>query len=532
MKKTHWLLVVLSIFLPLAANAQFPTNNPLVDASQKLGTAGLTSSSIADKAGWAFKQTGTRIYVKKYVEPLGDDANERATFEEAITAIIGQYEGVAKEIKQSNDPATALAFSVAILHSVASGSELDDNAFLALAGRLRATLSSVKATDLQKQEFYEWALCCSGIVVSLGAASQDEESKKKVRTMAEAQLIILLGAKLDQISLKGSQVSIKASAPIAETSKPPGRPDSGGTAPGFGFSLPTGWTTNSGWYVAEIRRDGDVSMAQVRIVPAVPASGSFSDALRAAWKKYVPEELQNKAGGMVFRRYIGSGLFAQFVCGSGPEKGKTWDSMFTVFLIDCGTMWQPVVVAQTWTDTYSQFPAGANLSASLSFGSTADLAEVFLRTLTCSGMKSKPIVDKATMVGDYNYGSSSALNFENVYTGATAMKVISYGGTLHLKADGTFADTFSSASGFVGATTFSSAKGKGKWVIDTDILVLNYTEYDQGDSYKRKQKKYRISGVVVFSSGEKVVVLKDSLETPINAVTVQDRSEYYSTLRK
>ena len=172
------------------------------------------------------------------------------------------------------------------------------------------------------------------------------------------------------------------------------------------------------------------------------------------------------------------------------------------------------------------------MSASFSFGSTADLAEVFLRTLTCTGIKSKPIVDKATMVGDYNYGSSSALNFENVYTGATALNVISYGGTLHLKADGTFSDTYSSASGFVGATTFRGAKGKGHWLIQGDILVLNYTEYDQGDSYKRKEKKYQISGVVLFSSGEKVVVLKDSLDTPINAVTVQNRSEYYSTAKK
>jgi len=508
-------LFLLCLLVPAIACGQIPTDNPLVAASQRIGLEGLGTESAADVTGWAFKPTGGRVFLKKYVKSLSEDASERSALEQSIVIIIDRYEGVARDLKQTNDPATAMAFSVAVLVSVAGESDLDDEAFLALAGRFRKVLSQVQATDRQKQEFYEWALCSSGMVLAIAGTAADEAGKKKLRTLAEAQLAILVGAKLEQISLKGAEVAIKA-AP-------------GGTAPGFGFSVPEGWKQNSGWYVAEKRNGSDLAMAQVRIVPAVPATGTFSDALRAAWKQYVPEEFQAKASGMVFRRYVGDGLFAQFVCGKAEEKGKSWSTLFTVFLIDCGSAWQPVVVAQTWEDVETKHPMGASISADLSFPGTADLAEVFLRTLTCAGARGKPLAEKTSLVGDFFYGSYSSLQWENIYTGATSTTVVSYGGSLSMKEDGSFADTFGSASGQAGSPQIRSAKGKGKWAIEGDLLVLTYSEYDQGDSYVRKEKKYRIAGVVVFPGGERVLVLKSSPEQPVNAVTVMDRSEYFST---
>jgi hypothetical protein len=508
--------VLLCLLAPAAAPAQVPADNPLVAASQKFGLEGLTKESAAEVAGWPFKPAEKRVFLKKFVKSTSEDAGERAALEQAILTVIERYEGVAKDLKQSNDPATAMAFSVAVLYSVAKEAELDDAAFLALAGRFRKALGEVKATDRQKQEFYEWSLCSSGMVAALAGTATGDEAKKNLKALAEAQLVILLGAKLEQISLKGAEVAIKASA-------------AGGTAPGFGFTVPEGWKQNSGWYVAEKRLGSDLSMAQVRIVPAVPATGTFSDALRAAWKAYVPEEFQGKASGMVFRRYVGDGLFAQFVCGKAQEKGKSWNTLFTVFLIDCDTAWQPVVVAQTWEDLDTKTPIGGSLSADLSFGGTADLAEVFLKTLKCEAAKGRPLAEKASLVGDYSFGAGSSMQWENIYTGATSMTIVSYGGTLSLKADDSFSDTFVSASGEAGSAKFRGAKGKGKWALEGDLLVLTYSEYDQGDSYVRKEKKYRIAGVVVFPDGERVIVLKDSLEQPVNAVTVMDKSEYYST---
>ncbi len=517
------LLFLFVLLAPATSFGQLPADNPLVAASQKIGIEGLAKESADDSAASAFKPAAGRVFLKTYVNSMTEDASERSALEESIVTIVDRYEAAAKELKQTNDPATAMAFSVAVLYSVAKESELDDEAFLALAGRFRKALGGVTATDRQKQEFYEWALCSSGMVLAIAPTAKDEEGKKKLRTLAETQLAILVGANMKQISLKGAKVAIKAAAPVADAAAP------GGTAPGFGFSVPDGWKQNSGWYVAESRNGSDLAMAQVRIVPAMPATGTFSDALRTAWKKYVPEEFQAKASGMIFRRYVGDGLFAQFVCGKAEEKGKSWSTLFTVFLIDCGQAWQPVVVAQTWEDLATKNPLGGSMSAEFSFPGTADLAEAFLKTLTCPGARGKPFADKASLVGDFFYGSYSSLQFENVYTGATTTTVVSYGGSLSMKEDGSFADTFGSASGQAGAPQIRSARGKGKWTIEGDLLVLAYSEYDQGDSYVRKEKKYRIAGIVVFPDGERVLVLKDLLDQPVNAVTVMNRSEYFST---
>lgn len=516
-------LFLFALLAPAAASAQIPADNSLVAASQRIGLEGLTKESAADLPGWAFRPTGGRVFLKTYVESLSEDASERTALEASLVTIVKRYETAAAELKQTNDPATALAFGVAVLYSIARESELDDEAFLALAGRFRKALGGVKATDRQKQEFYEWALCSAGTVLSIAPTAKDEVGKKKLRTLAEAQLAILVGAKLKQISLKGVKVSIKAEAPDVEG------PAAGGTAPGFGFSVPEGWKQNSGWYVAEKRDGSSLAMAQVRIVPAMPAAGTFSDALRAAWKRYVPEEFQAKASGMVFRRTVGDGLIAQFVCGKAEEKGKSWSTLFTVFLIDCDSAWQPVVVAQTWEDVETKNPMGGSLSAEYSFPGTADLAEVFLKSFTCAGAKGKPFAEKASLVGDFFYGSYSSLQWENIYTGATSTTVVSYGGSLSLNGDGSFADTFGSASGQAGSPQIRSAKGKGKWAIEGDLLVLTYSEYDQGDSYVRKEKRYRIAGIVVFPAGERVLVLKGLLDQPVNAVTVMDKSEYFST---
>ena len=59
--------------------------------------------------------------------------------------------------------------------------------------------------------------------------------------------------------------------------------------------------------------------------------------------------------------------------------------------------------------------------ASTSYAATAELAERFIATLRCPAAKGRPLVVKDALVGDYSYGSSSSLQWENIYTGATSM---------------------------------------------------------------------------------------------------------------
>jgi len=465
-----------------------------------------------------------------------ETAEERKVMEEAIGGVIDGYEEALKAEKFANDGAQSLGFAVGILHTIATGKELKEEAFPALADRFRATLDIPavrQATDAQKQEFYEWTLCSVGLVAVLSSQMTEEAEKAKLVQLAEAQLQLLIGVSSKSLTIDGGTITLTTSkAPTTNANPEP--PTTGGLAPGFSVTMPQGWEQKDGWYIARHRdkpEDSVVISALVRFPPAVPAQGNFSEAIRAAWDKHIPAEGKGKASGMIYRRYIGDGLVSQFVFARVREAGQQADTYFTLFMIDCGSTWQPMVVAFTYQDTDS-FSAGADFSSQFSYPKCADMAEVFLAQLRCPAAKDRPLVDKTGVIGSYHFGSGSSMQWENIYTGATAMTFVSYGGTLDLKSDGTFNYTYSSASGVAGAAKFAGIKASGTWRIERDVLVCKYSTYDQGDSYKRTEDRYRIAGIVSFSDGNKVIVLKSKLDVPINAVTVTDSSEYYSTKKK
>lgn len=512
------------------------SENPILKLSQKIGETGLSAKPAPEISPLKFKPSGKRLIVKPYAAEIGSTAEERDALESAMISLFESYEGIAKEIEVENDGALALGFSVAILYSVAKGSELDDAAFLTLSERFQSTFNTdeiKKIPDLKKQEFYEISLCTSSLVLALNAAVQDEDGKAKMKELAKAQLKLLLGIEIEQISLNGEKVSIKGISKTSDT-KTVTSP-TGETPKDFSYTLPSGWVDENGWKsgsLVEARSGGgnDVTSAHVRFLPAMKPSGSFSDALRKAWADGVPDPLKKSASGMVYRRYLGDGIVADFIFAIGKDGVNKLDASYTVYLLDLGSVWLPMVVAQTYVDAYDG--PGGDMSAGFSFGKSADLAEVFYKSFQCPSAKNRVFVDKASVVGDYSYGTSSSLQWENIYTGATSMTFVSYGGTLNIKADGSFTYTFVSASGQVGAAKFGNAKGAGKWRIERDLLICDYTSYDQGDSYKRTKETYRIAGLVQFSDGQKVIVLKTKLDLPMNPVTVSDRTDYYSTKKK
>jgi hypothetical protein len=509
--------------------AQVPQNNPLLNASQKIGEQGLTTESAEKVEGWAFKPSGSRILVAKYASAFGDDEAQRKTFAEAIVSVIESYEEAVKELKQSNDPATALAFSFSALYGIANGYSDDDDSMTRLAARFRKQLAGVKATDLQKQEFYEFALssCCSTLILA-AMVEEEKGDLSKIKTVAAAQIKALIGADLNQITVKGKEFTIKGSAaPVATTT--------GGYAPGFAFSTPAGFTLNAGWYAKTLteRRNisNELSNAFIRLLPAIPAKGNIGDALSSLWKTAMPQEMAGKAGGMIYRRYVGNKLIAQFISGSGREKGRRTDTLFTLMLVDCKSHWQPVVIAQNYEDQ-GDFIAGEDMSAGFSYPKTWSFAEEFLATFRCAGSEGQPLATKEALAGNYEYGSGGTQNWVNIYTGATSMTFSSYGGELNLNVNGTFTWRISTASGAVGATTFRGATGSGSWKIEGDILACKYEKYDQGDGYKVKEAKYRIAGITNFSDGVKVAVLVSELNRPVSPVSLSDSSYWHSTKKK
>lgn len=528
-------------FLALVAstNAQLaPANNPVVDAIGRIGSTGLKDSSKPAKSPTLFKASGKREFLDNYLAAAYETQELRDGVKPVFEKLFESFDTTAKTAGFANDASGAVAFSVALLHSLATKSELDDQAFMVLIDKLQTTLDvpTVRnATDKQKQEAYEWAICTAGSVVVAANGAKTESDLEKIQTLSAISIKALIGGNLDQITFKGKDVSVK---PLKVEKQPIGDNGGGGLAPGFSLSVPEGWVkdTKSSWYVSRYRdpkhgNNADTVSALVRFLPAVPAKGSFSDALRKAWKEGVPPELADKGSNMVFRRYVGDSLFSQFIYGKGLEKGRESQSLFSVYLIDCGAMWQPVVIAQIWDSAYPN-AVGADMSAGFSYGTSANMAEQILATFKCASGKGKPIVEKKDLAGEYNFGNYASMDYVNIYSGATSTSYVSYGGTLSLASNGSFIYNYSSASSNGGLAKFAGVKGAGKWTIDGDVLTTAYSQYDQGDSYKVKEHKYRIAGLVVFPDGEKVAVLIQDLKKPINAVTVGDRSEFYTTKKK
>lgn len=507
------------------------TENEILKASQKIGETGLASKKAPTSSPLQFKPTDKRLIVSEYVKDLGDTAIEREAYEQAIVGVIESFEGIAKELKQENDGALALAFAVSVLHSSVTGVEMNDDSFIALAERFRATFdteSIKKLPDAKKQEFYEISLCSSGIVLLISAAGAESEGiAESVKAAAEAQLTVLLGAKSSQMKLSGKDVSVKGSEPVkTELSN-----SSMGTLPSdFSYQMPAQWENSNGWMSKSVSESGSVKSAHIKFLPAIKPSGSFSDALRKAFREGVPTQLHDIMSGMVYRRYLGDGVVADFVFAYGMDGVNQTNTLYTAYLLDLGSTWLPMIVAQTYADP--GLGSAANMSASFALNDTVKFAEELIKLIRCPSATKRVFIDRDALIGDYSYGTGSSLQWENVYTGATTMTTVSYSGTLNLKADGSFTYTFSSASGQVGALKFAGAKGAGKWRVERDLLICDYTSYDQGDSYKRVKETYRIGGVVTFANGQKVVVLKTNLDQPINQLTVSDRSDYFSTKGK
>ncbi len=499
----------------LDAGAQALPNNPVAEAARGIGRSGFRETAEPQASPTGFKNDGTRRVIGTYARQFGGEEVQRKALEELLLKLIENYEKTAQQIGGGPDASGALAFSVAILYATAREVELDDEAFLALIGRFKATLDvpAVRnATDAQKQEFYEWSLCAAGSLLSATQLAETPEQKAQVRKLAKAQVENLIGADTDRLTLKGKEITLKAAA--------------AGAAPdGFTFTPPAGWVVEAGWHL--FRKTGDLSgrptyrTAALRFPPSIEAGSDFGAALRDLWKKFVPAELAGRHSSMVYRRYVGDGLYAQFIHGVGRVTDRKSDSVFTLLLLDLGARWQPVVVSQTYDDPDSKMTTSVEMAAGYSYGETADIAETFLATLRCPAAKGKALVSKEALAGSYSYGSGATLQWENIYTGATAMTVAAGGGDLNLKADGTFTYTFGGASGVVGALQFASDASQGTWDIKGDLLLLSATT--------GRDRRYRIAGLTSFSDGVKVAVLLSRLDAPVNAVTTGEKRDWFST---
>lgn len=521
-------IAFLALLLNLAS-PQAPVDNPVVDAAKAIGQTGLTAKPHPKTSPCRFKPSGSRLFVADYVKGMFSDPQEREAFQPALEAMLDEYEKRMAPSPYANDAAAAIAYAVSVLNAAAHGEELAAEAFPKVVERMHAQFDTDpirKSTDRQKQEAYEWAICSANLVLALLSQASSEEDQKSIRNLASAQLQALIGAKPSQITLNGKEISIKASGGTPSGETP------GSMATGFAFDPPAGWAKNGEWYVYTTEERLCYTAAHVRFPPAIKASGNMGEALTALWKTLIPNGDKAAPGSMVYRRYLGSKLFSQFVFGKVRENQRDVDTLFTLFLIDCGDTWQPVVLAQTYEDKSMgeiKMTTIAQQHFPFSTVDSAGYAESLFKTLRCPNAPNQAMASREAISGAFAFGSGGMAQWVNVYTGATSMTFSSYSGTFNLKPDGSFTYTMVTSAGQVGAANYRGLKASGSYRIEGDLLICKYATYDQGDSYKRKEDRYRIAGVTAFSDGSKVVILMDDLDRPANAVTLSNGNYWYAT---
>jgi len=500
--------------------------NPALTAVRGLSAKGVSGAATATTGPTKFTYSGQRLLLNDFVKNLFDDAETQQVVREALVQFLNDYDKEAATRGRAHDVAGAAADSLSLFVTIVSGKEVPDEQVTKATGQLRKALDTADmraATDRQKQEASETLLLQAGLAVVL-AAGADDENQDSIVSAVNEMTKALIGVEASKITFNADGIRIPATAAAAPANpNPPAAP--AGLAPGFAYAAPADFKKSGVWYIKSTVEDRGApayTNCLIRFPNAIPAQGNMGDALRKLWDTEVPAELKGRYGPLVYRRYTGQKLLTQFIFGTGKENGRRTDTVFTIFLVDCGRFWQPVVMAQTYEDT-STFLAGESMSATISFNDSVRYAEPFFASFRCPGQERASLVDKAAMVGDYHFGSGASASWINTYTGSSFMTAVSYGGDLFLKADGTYSYRYASASGVVGAQTFGSENAKGRWTVEGDLLTLTPTS-----GTVTSVRQYRVAGVTQFADGNKSLVLLDLKDPPI-PYNVSDGSNIYTT---
>lgn len=523
---------LLAIFLVVASVASAGlADNPVLQAAQTVGARGLATTPVPPASPGKFKPEAQSSTLGPLLKDLVDEDELRKLLQEMSGEMITQFGKQYEAAGYGNDAVAALAYSVAILASVATEKEIDEAGIKDLVERFQATLNVpavADATDRQKQEAYELSIIAT--TLTLVSAQSGE---KQARLTASQMLASLIGVSAKQIRVEGGKVRITPSPkPKMETGET-APAAAQGLAPGFTYGMPQGWAKRGNWIAKDLNDplwDGHVNSHTmlVQFLPARPAQGNVGQAIAEIWDSFLPAEAKGKQTGVVFRRFVGDGLIGQFIFGRVREKERDTDTLYTLMMVDCKTHWQPVLFAQIYTDN-TAIRSTAQFMTSTSFQKSIVFFEEMVATFRCPPAKGQPLVTREALAGNYTYGSTSTLWTEHRITGSVDMNYTASSGTFNLKPDGTFTWTMGGQSRQYGGVSTFMIRAAGKWSIQGDILYVQYSMYDQGDSFTKKDNRYKIAGLTSFSDGVKVAVLLDDWEYAVNPLTVNAKDDWYST---
>jgi hypothetical protein len=283
--------------------------------------------------------------------------------------------------------------------------------------------------------------------------------------------------------------------------------------------LPAGYRQEGGWIskIVNAETRGDRVGAMFRVLTPIPAQGNMDSALNQLWGQVIPDGIQPRQ--VMFRRYVAGGAYSQFLFGRGPEGENTWDTYFTLFLIDLGGTWQPVVMAQVFLPDPT-FMMGASMSAHYAQFQNGPIAAEFIDSWQAPGAPKRPLVTLEEMTGLFKGGSTATQHWASAITGQYAGMTFSAASIdYNFRANGTFDYKFVGASGAVGAMTVTNDADSGSWSIEGDILTINGAKWD---------RSFRVWGFTRYGDGRRAVMLNANLKQAVFGTLADSVEPYFA----
>ncbi|MBZ4330257.1 hypothetical protein [Corallococcus sp. AS-1-12] len=265
---------------------------------------------------------------------------------------------------------------------------------------------------------------------------------------------------------------------------------------GFAFDAPPGWKTQQdGRFILEWDHRGDTLGVEALRLPALPGLDDAEGRLAKLWQERIGADWNDvKPNPLVMRRFVANGARAFFTAAVVRAKNNDRTFRVSLYLVEAGDRLEPLVFIQSFMTPGG---LGEAMSASFSWNTSYVRVEEALKGVRGSPV-GLPLVDDAQVVGHFVYGSSSATQWVNTYTGGTSMTAVSYSVDYTFGADREFQYKFAGASGQVGAMKFGSDDDQGTWSVKHDVLTLTGA---------KRTRRYLLIGAARSPEGKRTLYL-------------------------
>lgn len=199
---------------------QLPTGNPVAPLVRRFVEApktGVEKPAPGATPSTRFKRSGTRIYLPKLVARIAKTDAQKKTLTQVLEDGMQAYEKDATEAGTANDVAASAVYFLTTQWSVTNnGKPAPETGHMIAVVQLQRAMDSPelkKATDAQKQEFYEWCVCTGALMAltsQVAEEGQDTRMASRLKQSAGEGIKNLLGVEAGQVGFNSTGMEIRA----------------------------------------------------------------------------------------------------------------------------------------------------------------------------------------------------------------------------------------------------------------------------------------------------------------------------------